>query len=167
MYELLLGPAFRSLPKAIRALHQSPGTYRFSGACMIQRGDSWLSCLLARAASLPPAGTTAITVTIESNGAREVWLREFGAHRMRSVLRAKRNRLYESLGLANFVFALAIENHRIRWTLEAVRALGVSLPIRWFELDVWEGERDGRYHFNVRVNIRGRGLLVHYAGWLE
>lgn len=167
MYERLLGPAFHSLPNAIRALHRSPGTRRFSGACTIQRGDSWLSRLLGRAASLPPAGTTAVTVTIESNGVREIWLRQFGAHRMRSVLHTKHNRLRESLGLADFVFALAIENRRIRWTLEAVRAFGVSLPKRWFDLDVWEGESDGRYHFNVRVDIRGLGLLVHYAGWLE
>jgi REP element-mobilizing transposase RayT len=166
MYQLLLGPAFHSLPQSIRTLHRSPGTHRFTGECTVRRGDTLLSQLFARAASLPPAGMTALTLTVESNEKHEVWVREFGSYRMRSFLRAQENRLYESLGLARFIFELTVDDSRIRWTLLEVGALGVKLPKRWFNLDVSEYERDGRYHFNVQVNIRGAGLLVHYCGWL-
>lgn len=94
-------------------------------------------------------------------------MREFGSHRMRSIQEVRGNRLHESLGLARLVFVLRVQGGRIVWVLESARALGIRIPARWFELDVSECEREGRYHFDVRVNIRGVGLLVHYAGWLE
>jgi len=101
MYESLLDSAFRTLPETIRNLHRSPGTYRFGGSCNVRRGNSLLAQLLARVASLPPAGTIDMTFTVESNENHEIWIRRFGAHRMRSVLHARDNRLYESLGLAS------------------------------------------------------------------
>ena len=167
MYERLLGSAVHAIPAAVRALHRSGATGRFRGRCEIRRSRSWLTTLLARAASLPPAGTTDVVVTIESGAGREVWVREFGRHRMRSVLRVEGNRLHESLGLAKFVFRLDVEGAHVRWILEEIRALGIRLPKRWFDLDVYECERDGRYHFNVRVDVRGVGLLIHYAGHLQ
>ena len=107
-----------------------------------------------------------MTFTVESNENHEIWIRRFGAHRMRPFLHARDNRLYESLGLAKFVFELTVDGDRIRWTLMEVRALGIKFSTQWFDLDVSEYEREGRYHFNIQVAIRGVGLLVHYSGWL-
>lgn len=166
MYKLLLGSAFDSLPNTLRDLHRSPGTRQFQGHCHVQRGVSLISRLLARIASLPPAGASDLRITIESNGDAEIWTRYFGMHRMRSFLRAKDGRLHESLGLARFIFELIPEQQRIRWKLLEVRAVGLKLPRQWFDLDVSEYDSAGRYHFDVRVNIRGMGLFVHYAGWL-
>ncbi|BAU49106.1 hypothetical protein SVA_2558 [Sulfurifustis variabilis] len=166
MYALLLGPAFETLPDSIRALHRSPGSFRHRGECRVRRGDRLVSRLLGFAAALPPAGITVLDVAIESDGKNEVWRRGFGSHRMQSRLAARDGLLRESLGLARLAFRLHIEEGGVRWKLVEVRALGVTLPRRWFDLDVSERDVNGRYHFDVRVEIRGVGLLVHYAGWL-
>jgi uncharacterized protein DUF4166 len=166
MYKFLLGPVFHQLPDSIQTLHRSPGTFGFHGACDVRRGESLVSRLLARAASLPPAGTGPLSVTVESNGENEVWTRQFGSHQMQSFLRARTNLLNESLGLARFIFRLTLDQRRIRWTLVEVRAVGFRIPRQWFDFDVSEYDQDGRYHFNVKVSVRGGGLLVHYSGWL-
>jgi len=167
MYKLLLGPAFDFLPSSLRALHQSPGTYRFSGTCTIRRDSSLVTRLLAFVASLPPAGTSGIEVTIESYGKGEVWTRQFGAHRMQSTLQARDNRLHESIGFINFIFELVVDQRRLRWNLVEVRTFGIKIPKQWFNLDVSEYDIDGRYCFNVEVHVHTVGLLVHYAGWLQ
>ncbi len=167
MYELLLGPALGQLPQSLQIVHRCPGNFRFSGQCNVQCGRSLISRLLARATFLPSAGVCSVELTIQSEGAKEIWSRRFGAHRMRSILEAKNGLLHESLGLARFVFQLSVERTQIRWTVVKVSVFGVKLPQGLFEFDIFEYDQDGHYHFNVKAGIRGIGLLVQYVGWMQ
>ena len=117
--------------------------------------------------SLPPAGDhPAIEVIIEASGECETWTRCIGASRMRSRLCAAGTVLVESMGPAQFHFDLESDSGAIRWRLRRVLALGMPLPLRWFDVEATESMQGALYRFEVRAAMGG-ALLVAYDGTLE
>lgn len=167
-FRQLLAPSFDALPPAVRRIHHGSGHILLRGLCKVRRGVSWTSRMMGYCAQLPPSGDDVpVQVRIERKDGRERWARRFGNHRMTSVLSMKNGRLVEALGPVRFIFELQGSEQGIRWMPWRVLALGVPLPIRWFQFDVQERSEQERYVFDVRVALTGVGLLVHYEGWLE
>ena len=168
LFARLLGASFAALPAPIRAIHQSEQRQVLAGRCRVERGGGVLARLLGACMSLPPAGEHArIEVVIEPRGGGEAWTRRIGGSRMRSSLRAADGLLAESMGPATFLFRLEGDAAAIRWRLCGVRALGVPLPLAWFDVAATESVRDSRYAFHVRAAVAGVGLLAAYDGTLD
>lgn len=168
LYRRVLGAGFERLPSTLRAVHERRGLHRYAGEVQAQRGAGRLSRLCAWIAGLPPAHDGAIEVEIQAGARDETWTRRFGGRAMRSRLREREGLIHERLGPMAFAFALEPEPDGLRWRLLHVRALGLPLPLRWFDgVHAREFERDGRYCFDVRAAMPGVGLLVHYRGWLD
>ena len=117
----------------------------------------------------PPTreGEVPIAVTISAHGEGQCWHRDFPPHPMVSALSADGDLLRERLGPATLHFRLHADAQGLTWDLCRVRVLGVPLPRAWFTVLARESEREGRYCFEVRAEMRGIGLLAGYAGWLD
>ena len=168
MFQRVLGDAFDSLPPTVRTLHLRGGHHRYHGEVEVRRGKHPLARLMSWATRLPPAGKGGIEVEIDAGEDGERWTRHIGSHAMPSRLWERDGMLCEQLGGARFGFILAVEEGALVWRVASVRALGVSLPSRWFHaVRAREYEVQGRYGFDVAAAMPVAGLLVHYRGWLQ
>jgi hypothetical protein len=125
--------------------------------------------MLRRVVGLPtPGSRRQLEFSIEREGHRETWRRNFSGSIMRSALDPSGDHLRERLGPMAFLFDLHRDGDAIDWQLRGSRLLGVPLP-RWMTGNVLSrsGSRDGRYAFDVDVKMPLIGNLVSYRGWLE
>lgn len=87
---------------------------------------------------------------------------------MHSRLFDRGGRLCERLGLLRFEFALEASAAELVWHIRSAHVLGLPLPVRWFSnVIARESEVDGHFAFDVRAELAGIGLLVHYRGWFR
>jgi hypothetical protein len=168
LYAELLGGAFERLSPILKHLHDDRPRKRYAGRCSVRRGRGWIARTIARIARLPhPQSDVAVTVEIECSAGGETWTRRFDEHEMRSTLRKRQGTLEERLGLVVLRFELIAEADRIVWKLKGARLLLLPLPLSWFAAcAATESVKNGRYCFDVRAEIIGVGLIVHYEGWL-
>jgi hypothetical protein len=168
LYANLLGPDFAALPAALACMHARRGAQRYFGEVSVLRGTSAVARLFAACARLPPAYAGAIEVDIVADADVEQWTRRFGTSALRSRIHARDGLLRERLGLACFDFRLSVAQQTIHWNVSAASVLGLRLPVRWFTgVTAAESIREARYQFDVRAELPGIGLLVHYSGWLD
>ncbi len=170
LFARVLGAALAQTPACVQRLHGGAAGMRYRGEVEVERGAGLPARLLAWATSLPPAGRGPVEVEIDARDGRERWVRRIGGRAMPSRLWARRNdpHLWERLGPVVFGFGLRVEDGAILWWVEAVRVFGLlPLPRRWFRGVRCRESGDGdRYRFDVRAELPGVGLLVHYRGWL-
>lgn len=167
-FQSLLGAGLDELPPAVQRLHAAP-EMTASGSCEVIRGSGWASRLIAALVRLPPAASTVpLRFHRHCTEAAETWTRQFGAARMQSRLSARGGLLHERLGLATLRFRLQATAQSLEWQPVSLALLGLPLPVhRLLRIRAIEFERDGRYGFEVRAEVWGVGLIVHYRGWLE
>ena len=166
LFRRVLGEGFTRLPAPVQALHLEPGHWQ--GEAEVERGGGLLATLCARLTRLPPAGRQTVRVDIRRDADGEHWVRRYGrAHAMPSRLWCGEGRLRERLGPVVLEYALVADPTCLLWRVSAVRCLGCPLPARWLAgVVARESGVDGRYRFDVRAELPGVGLLVHYRGWL-
>lgn len=166
LFRRVLGEGFARLPVPVQALHSGPG--HWTGEAEVERGRGLLARLCARLTRLPPAGDQPVRVEIRCDADGEHWVRRYaGAHAMPSRLWVGQGRLRERLGPVVLEYALAADPACLQWRVSAARCCGCPLPARWFAgVIARESGVDGRYRFDVRAELPGVGLLVHYRGWL-
>lgn len=57
---------------------------------------------------------------------------------------------------------------KLRFVIRGWRFFGIPLPLVLAPGgDIYEEERESRFHFHVEVGGPLTGLIVRYAGWLE
>lgn len=173
LYQRLLNSAFGVLPPQVQAVHQVTDAQVTHGVAQITRGRGIIAPLIAALFKFPKAGVDVpVTVTLSEHKGVETWTRQFGDTRMTSTLELGKNKwahlLIERFG--PFAFGLAVtvtpdllEMHFRRWSV-----FGVPLP-RYFAPISTATERvvEGRFEFDVAIELRLIGRLVHYRGWLE
>lgn len=168
LFRRLAGASYDTLPAAVLAMHEGGFPRRFTGHSSVERGTSLLGRLLGAVASLPPAAQSmAVSVTITGDGESERWARDFGGHPMVSRMASEAGLLTERVGPNTFYFELSVADGVLVWRLVRVRWLGLPLPASWFVVKPRESAEEGRYRFDVRVELPGVGLLVHYRGTLD
>lgn len=169
LFAALLGDDYRTLPPAVRALHDAARPVRFRGRAQVESARGRLARLVARVAGLPDRdGDLPVAVTFMPTSAGERWQRDFGGRPMRSRLWRDGDHLCERLGAATLRFRLVATETGTDWQLLSVRIFGMPLPRAWFrQVHASESERDGRYHFQVRAALPLIGMLVAYQGWLD
>lgn len=169
IFPRVLGPAFDTLPKAIRDTHQTAGTTRWQGRASVERGKSLWSRLLAALFRFPPeAEETPVTVTKTATAKGETWVRRFGNRSFRSCLAATPKGMTERFGPITFLLGLAANNRELCYPVAAGRLGPIPLP-RWLlpRSEAREYAADGQFHFDVRLLAPVTGaLMVHYKGHL-
>jgi hypothetical protein len=162
-------PGFATLPDAIRALHDIPGPRGWSGQASVSRGRGLLARIAAWAFRFPPqTDSTPVTVTMDRDGAGEVWVRHFGRHSFVSHLQPTAQGVTERFGPFTFLLRLAVQDGRLHYPVQRGWFLGLPLPRALLPVsDTVEQIADGRFTFDVRLSLPfGLGMVVHYRGWL-
>lgn len=170
IFPRILGPAFATLPGAVRATHQTAGTARWTGRASVQRGGGPFSRLLATLFRFPAAtADTAVTVTKTATTGGETWTRRFGDRAFRSQLTATPEGMTERFGPFTFRLALRVQDGALHFPVAAGRLGWVPLP-GWLlpRSEAREYAAGGRFHFDVRLLAPvTSGLMVHYRGTLS
>ena len=173
LYQRILGSAFDTLPSTVKALHASDKERRWSGQAQVLRGDGLLAKIVCALIGFPKsADSVAVTVSLTPDTDGEVWTRDFGGRRFRSVQSCGTGRnqylLVERFGIIAVSLALVVEDDRLflrprRWSL-------LGLPLPNFLLPAgnsFEAEVDGCFRFNVEIRAPVVGLIVAYQGQLS
>jgi len=173
LHARLLGAAFDGLPRAVRDLHDGAARGIFRGVAKVERGSGLIARLAAWLFGFPAAGESIpIEVVIEASGDREIWRRDFGGRRFQSELTLGRGRddrlLVERFGAARVGLALVVEENRLRIIPRRMSVFGVPFPAALLPRgESYESEIDGRFWFDVEINLPLIGLVVRYKGWLS
>lgn len=168
LYERVMGADFDRLAPTLQLIH---GVLRDGGAHgrgVVSRGDHPLARLMARIMRFPPAGDHALHVHFREEGGIERWTRDFGGSRFSSRLNADRNLIVERFGPLRFGFALAEEDGGLAMTMRKWSLGPLPLPLCLAPRSpAREWEADGRFHFDVPIDLPLIGRVVHYRGWLD
>jgi hypothetical protein len=159
---------FETLPLRVRDLHDVIAKRSWTGRTDVTRGNSLPCRAAATLFGLPPAGDQQpIRVTFQPVAGKEIWTREFGSAVFRSVQSQDGRLLSEQVGPTSLIFALVPSQQGLALKLRSLRFLGIPLPRMLHPIvSTFEGEREGRYHFEVEATMPLFGLLVRYSGWL-
>jgi hypothetical protein len=174
LYRRLLGPAWAQLPAAVAEMHDvaDTGERVARGWVDVERGRGALARLAATLAGFPDAADAGeIEMRFEARDGIEIWTRRFGDKVFRSRQSAGRGRnadlLAEDLGPFRILMSLALEDGRLKLAVRGWQFLGLPLPLALAPAgEVYEEERDGRFHFHVEVMAPLIGPIVRYTGWL-
>lgn len=169
LFPMLLGNEWGALDEPVRRMHGDAPHLHARGEADIRGATNIPARLLRRIVGLPAPGTQRqLDFSIQREGTREVWKRNFSGSMMHSVLTSNDSRLRERLGPLTFLFDLRRDGDAIDWKFRSARLLGIPLP-RWISGNVLSrsGSRAGRYAFDVDVRMPLVGTLVSYRGWLE
>lgn len=170
LYSRVMGEEFARLPTAVQEMHQVFGDNGAEGEVFVERGTNPIANFAAAVTGFPVSGHHKLHVSFSERDGRERWVRESSSGQaFSSRLYEHKGRLAESFfGIAHFGFDLSAEQnglrmHLARWWLGPVpmpRVLGPRCTAR-------EWEEDGKFHFDVPIELPVVGLVVHYRGWLK
>jgi len=170
LFERALGAGFRDMPEAVRAAHTVGSRLVLRGAANVTGAESTAGRLAAALFRLPQHGErVAVTVTMEARDGKEVWTRDFGGRRFRSVLAARPGGgLSERFGPLIFDLDVPISPAGLEMLVAGWRLGPVPLPRRLAPVaDARERiDAEGRFDFDVAIALPLVGRLVRYRGWL-
>jgi hypothetical protein len=97
-----------------------------------------------------------------------VWSRTFDGRTFESTFHLEDVLLIEAMGPLLLILDPAVEGGRLHYRLAATRLGPITLPrVLSPSLNAWEGERDGKYEFEVAVALPLIGRVIRYAGQLD
>ena len=171
LFRTALGPDWAALAPEIRAAHSFATTQRLTGRATVSRGAGGLARLIAWAFGFPPAGSDVpVTVTMQRDGAAEVWIRDFAGRRFRSrcLPGTAPGRIRERFGPFTFDLDLVVRDGGLDLLLRGGRLFGVALARLALPGSVArEFADDGRFCFAILLSTPFGGQIVHYRGWLK
>ena len=168
LFRHLLGPAMDTLPAALRAVHDQPGTLTLAGTAQVWRSPNPLARLLCNLMGLPAEGADVpVSVTFKRNGDHERWRRRFARRAYSSRLSSRGGLLVERMGPATNIFRVGVTAGRLHLDLVDFRFLGVPLPFFLRpHCHAIEAEEAGAFTFHVPVSLPGLGPVIRYSGRL-
>ena len=158
--------AFVELPDLVQRAHR--GTIRLSGTASVERGRG-LGGLVAAIMGLPKSNPKAdLVVTAWHFPDQMVWSRSFDGRVFESTFTRDEDFLVERMGPLSLYLQPMCEGGRLVYRLIATQIGPFTLP-RFFapSMTAWESEKDGKYAFEVSVNLPFLGRLVRYSGALD
>ncbi|MEE4011899.1 DUF4166 domain-containing protein [Roseibium sp. FZY0029] len=173
LFQQVLGATFKALPEPVRSLHTVFDQRQWAGEAKVTRGTSRLGQLLCRIVGFPPAAdATPVTVTIERQGRKELWLRNFGGKTFRSVLSLSgapgSGVVQEWFGPTTFNIHLNLKDGALAYPVGSGKLFGLPLPCWLLPVsEAVEAAPDGTFRFDVEISLPGLGRIVRYQGWLK
>ena len=172
LYRRALGPAYSGQSSAGQLVHEA-GTSRWTGSCTVDGAETMMARFVSALFRLPEATDGAsITVDFLADDDGEIWTRRIGQRAMRSrqfiVAGKPAGWIVERFGVFDFDLELEVADRRLRLMLRGVRCCGLPLPrLLWPLIEASESENEeGRFCFDVRIDVPFAGRLVRYHGWL-
>ena len=160
---------FDNMPAAVRDTHTIDPAADLAGEVDVEGAANWIGRLVARVFSFPrPGEDLPAEVTIERDGDGEVWIRRFGGREFRSYLNAANGMLTERFGAITFDLDARADKRGFSLMIEQARIGGLNLP-RFLTPNTSASadlDREGRYRFDVTIELPYIGRLVGYTGWL-
>lgn len=173
----LFGNRFEEMPKAWKKFHMVTGTHCHCGEAVVRRGSNLMMRLLATVVRLPPISKVGVELTIVKSGNGESWQRVFGSSVFKTQLSPARGggdlRLEECFGPFRFEVQLIVGNDDalgkiVNWEIINWWFLGIRLP-QWLapiSKTIEFQDSEGRYGFDIDLELRFFGRLISYQGWL-
>lgn len=170
LFENKFSEQWSALPGEVQRLHDLWDMERFEGRARVERGSGIIATIIAALFRFPKtARDIEVCVTMQRIGQRELWVREFGDSRFKSILTFEPNgAVFERFGPLNAELDLRVESRSLVFPVKRAWLFGIQLP-RWLTpiSDAREFEKNGRFEFDVRIALPGIGLLNRYQGWLK
>jgi hypothetical protein len=158
--------AFVKLPDVVQRAHR--GTIRLSGTARVERGRG-LGGLIAALMRLPKSNPAAdLIVTAWHFADQMVWSRSFDGRVFESTFKKDDDFLVEQMGPLSLYLQPMAEGGRLVYRLIATQIGPIALPrVLAPSMTAWEGEKDGKYAFEVSVGLPFLGNVVRYSGSLD
>jgi hypothetical protein len=161
---------FDMMPAAVREAHAPDPARELLGEVDIDGAENPFGHAIAWIIGFPSTGRgLKASVTIEREGAGEVWVRRFGTATFASHLsEVGPGKLAERFGPITFDLAPSADAQGFK--LAIVRARLGELPLPRFLTPQTDAggnvDGNGRYRFDVAISLPFIGRLVRYRGWL-
>jgi hypothetical protein len=162
-------PGFAEMPAAVRAGHAVASSMVLRGEGQVDGAETFMGRAIAALFRLPRASASVpVTVTMEARGEQEIWSRDFGGRRFRSVLAARKGGLSERFGLLTFDLTVPTSPNGLTMSIIGWRIGPVRLPASLAPATLAREDVDGhgRFRFDVTIALPFVGRLVRYRGWL-
>lgn len=170
----VLGGAFDRLPAEVRSVH-SGETLLLTGRAHADVGRGWIPAVIRTLFGFPRPGRdmpVSIAFSTDAIG-RDSWRRNFDGRRYSSRMEPGTGRraglLVERQQLFTWIFHLSVDAER-RLILEVVAAdfLGIPIPRGLTpRCHAFETGADGRFTFDITVDIPVFGRLIRYWGVMD
>lgn len=170
IFKQVLGTDFERLPIAVRATHVTTDASHWRGQASVTRGRGVWAGFLGWLFGFPAASESVEVEVIKTRTTKgETWVRRFGPSRFKSRLAATPDGMTESFGLFSFLLGLRVDKNALHYPVRSGRFGPLPLPRVLLPISAArEYERDGRFHFDVKLHAPFTGgLLVHYQGDLK
>jgi hypothetical protein len=165
------GDAYRSLPPALTAFHDSDGAPVWTGHADIDTSPSILGRIIRTLFGFPPAGRDVpVTVTVDRQSETETWTRNFAGRRFASHLTPEGgNVVSERFGPFKILLGVSAANGEIAMPVVGWRLGPIPLPLALAPRSETRefADADGRFRFDVAISLPVAGVIAHYRGWLE
>ena len=153
-------------------MHDRVADFEAQGIARVERGQGWLSTLVATAFGFPKASDSIpVNVSFHSRGDGELWRRTFDGKSFSSVQTRGEGRseglLSERFGPFAFDIAMVVDGGKLAFVVRGWSFLGLPLPAVLAPAgNSYEFAEDGRFHFHIEIAHALTGLIVRYSGWL-
>lgn len=172
LYRKVMGADFDQLPGQVQELHDSSEKRRWSGQVQARAGRNVLARFAARLSGFPTRdfdGPVSVSFTPDEKG--ELWERDFGGYKFHTYQTPGQGRnaglLVEQFGAIHVALAVVVRDEKLYLIPRRWAFLGIPLPkVLLPGGDSFEYEADGRFHFDVSVDLPLIGRIVGYRGWL-
>jgi NAD(P)-dependent dehydrogenase (short-subunit alcohol dehydrogenase family) len=172
LFEKVLGTSgYANLPPVLQSFHDVAGISVWEGEADVDRGTHPVSRIIAWIIGLPPAGLLhRVQVSVERGAdGNEVWTRTFASQSFQSQMSASVDgKLRERFGPMMFTLGLKSSRQGTALPLESGSVFGIPIPrvLLPKSTAVEYVDEQGRFRFDVRLDLPFFGLLAHYRGWL-
>lgn len=171
-FRKVLGDAFDALPESVKGLHAGQSGV-WTGQAELKGPANFMGAFANLLAGIRmKSGPSPITFTLDCNGEREVWIRDFGGTKFQSVLKAGTGRnqylMIERFGFLSVAMALVKKGDKLWFEPRKWYAFGLPMPKFLLPYgETKEFEAEGKFYFDVSLNVPFIGRLAHYRGWLK
>lgn len=156
------------MPPAVAAMHGDAVVTQARGMARVDRGAGPIARAIARIIGFPAASPAVpLEVEIRRDDHGETWIRRFAGDSFSSRMTRRDGRVVEHFGPFAFAFDLEplANGHAMRvarWWCGRLRLPLLLAP----RIAAMETDSDGRFGFDVRIDLPLFGLLIAYRGSL-
>jgi len=127
LYPQLLATDFARLPRALREFHSTPRGGKASGTAVVRHANRWLAWLLG----FPRSGENIpLQLEVQTNGNREIWIRQFGDVILQTSQRQEGNLLLETRGPVRIFFRIFADENGMRFQSQRASFWIIPLPLQ-------------------------------------
>ncbi len=173
IFESVLDQEFSNLAEALKTLHKPSGKTIWKGEAETQGPANIFGKIAGLLAGVSVSDArSSVTVCITPHNGGETWQRDFGGRKFKSHLKpglAKNEYLMmESFGAIKVAMAIFKKGETLRFVPRRWFLFGLPMPKALLPYgDTFEYQEDGKFWFNVSLNVPLAGRVASYKGWLQ